>query len=1129
MERAHAIYPRPDMLKQNRKKAGAVPAGRKEPSKETLAALRLGGNRVVVVGLLGGSLHGKARLLGILADSALPQAFDLDDKTSGSGHSEEGHCRIEMYHSAEQNVVYLNLVSIHDSDVFADLVEGLDPNMNHSDFHLLLAKKEYHHLKAMLFMFHVCHFMLVVNHGMTFNLKYLRLFRTLQTVKQMMGPAMTSFLETCAHLPEFKQASAYTPGRCVPALSFVFNMNVVPPFLREDAQRDRDSTQDLSQRSVAEKMRYSLEAQVRYLIRRSRVLPSSESSVQLFTLDSQRLVHMIRAPEEDPFEHFDPLAGFLSDTSSASPQLDFPWLHHNVYRQDVLKLRELLLGQAKATKAQAASKRIELASSSDFYVGCLTLQQFFLYPTKRGGHKARTTAVVHDKLKSFLDPEYKFSQSRCMQALPAAKETYVRDLPQCYPSSVHEKQLDKALRYFYQNARGPAVETFIARLKEECTKFWENGRRLCDALSLTGRPCTYRIHTVPADGAVSSTTPAAEASVSSLPPPLAKGNTERRRRRPQPQPRARGGVGAVHPSRDDRRRRGAQRRDTVEDKDYEEEEGVEEVRPRDRDRLRSRSRDDDDIDDDDDGGNDDDDDEERHDDDDDDNNAEEGEREGDVDAEPCYDDDEANYEERCIPHSSAHRALHACNCGRSRRIREDPFDAKEANYDFFLMDCCREAILFEFPLARSIGGPDPDFSFSFPSFPSWSLCRVGPASLYRREAGLPFEGFVQGFNHLSFMNVPCHYYPIPNTAHMLGQQQQQPSATSATTGATSAAAAPAAAVGGRGQHRAAPLPDSAAGFATLFAAISDEVGAITSTLSASGAKAETSVGTALELAVMHRRQKFLESKGHALHVAASNLGLAVPTSTAIAPAAASALPAAARATSPPRSPMRRRERQRRKGDRDAAYDGDYERDAAIDFPPPANKIERPQATFVSVLLGFEYECPAGHRFLALPSKAHKQDRHYRMKNKGDQRVRLNSDVPLYAPCTGASCCQKVAPALAQLQRLYFVTPNQPESILLRPRIQWSPAQPTQQQATAKAGGAAAAASTSPTGPKHSFETGLEIALPPNSFLCLRLPYVYTLDAEGKRPLLQTGPNEPFQCCLIRDFLYVAVPQAYSPS
>jgi hypothetical protein len=117
----------------------------------------------------------------------------------------------------------------------------------------------------------------------------------------MMGPAMNSFLEGCAHLPEFKQASSFTPGRCVPALSFVFNMarsppplaltcaraddatlyacvqNVVPPFLREEAQRDRESAQDSNQRPVAEKLRYSLEAQVRYIIRRSRVLPSSEN------------------------------------------------------------------------------------------------------------------------------------------------------------------------------------------------------------------------------------------------------------------------------------------------------------------------------------------------------------------------------------------------------------------------------------------------------------------------------------------------------------------------------------------------------------------------------------------------------------------------------------------------------------------------------------------------------------------------------------------------------------------------------------------------------------------------------------------------------------------------------------
>jgi hypothetical protein len=156
---------------------------------------------------------------------------------------------------------------------------------------------------------------------------------------------MTSFLETCAHLPEFKQASAYTPGRCVPALSFVYNMVglalcvcvscvscrvvsspsrafIFGPLCAECrasiSSRGRPARQglhsgdcpmcfaflsllrficvcsaliqipvvsvrqqDLNQRSVAEKMRYSLEAQVRYLIRRSRVLPSSESRYPL--------------------------------------------------------------------------------------------------------------------------------------------------------------------------------------------------------------------------------------------------------------------------------------------------------------------------------------------------------------------------------------------------------------------------------------------------------------------------------------------------------------------------------------------------------------------------------------------------------------------------------------------------------------------------------------------------------------------------------------------------------------------------------------------------------------------------------------------------------------------------------
>lgn len=51
-------------------------------------------------------------------------------------------------------------------------------------------------------------------------------------------------------------------------------------------------------------------------------------SVRLFTLDSQRLVHIIRTPDEDPFEQAEVLAGFLSP-----PQFAFTSLQQNVYWQ----------------------------------------------------------------------------------------------------------------------------------------------------------------------------------------------------------------------------------------------------------------------------------------------------------------------------------------------------------------------------------------------------------------------------------------------------------------------------------------------------------------------------------------------------------------------------------------------------------------------------------------------------------------------------------------------------------------------------------------------------------------------------------------------------------------------------
>uniref|UniRef100_A0A1D1YKM6 Nonsense-mediated mRNA decay factor SMG8 n=1 Tax=Anthurium amnicola TaxID=1678845 RepID=A0A1D1YKM6_9ARAE len=108
-------------------------------------------------------------------------------------------------------------------------------------------------------------------------------------------------------------------------------------------------------------------------------------------------------------------------------------------------------------------------------------------------------------LESSKGLNMKFSMSRCQRALPAAKEFYLKELPPCYPTALHREQLEKALNAFHRMVKGPAVQVFAKRLEEECISIWESGRQLCDAISLTGKPCMHQRHHVKAGGSQTET------------------------------------------------------------------------------------------------------------------------------------------------------------------------------------------------------------------------------------------------------------------------------------------------------------------------------------------------------------------------------------------------------------------------------------------------------------------------------------------------------------------------------------------------------------------------------------------------------------------------------------------------
>ncbi|XP_065004584.1 uncharacterized protein LOC135636639 [Musa acuminata AAA Group] len=107
---------------------------------------------------------------------------------------------------------------------------------------------------------------------------------------------------------------------------------------------------------------------------------------------------------------------------------------------------------------------------------------------------AKSIEAAISCLESSKDLNLKFSISWCQRALPAAKKVYLNELPPFYPTSLHKAHLERALHFFNSMVKGPAMQKFSRKLEEECTTIWESGRQLCDAVSLTGKPCMHQIH-----------------------------------------------------------------------------------------------------------------------------------------------------------------------------------------------------------------------------------------------------------------------------------------------------------------------------------------------------------------------------------------------------------------------------------------------------------------------------------------------------------------------------------------------------------------------------------------------------------------------------------------------------------
>ena len=399
--------------------------------------------------------------------------------------------------------------------------------------------------RALTVLFHLCHLVLVVNAGHAPDLRLLRTLRIVATLKQNAHPAVTAALKPIAsQLQPHRQNNPQTLPP-VPALGVTF----------ATCQHHRAADASALQAALESQMRKLLTSSKQL----ARCAGSGSGTLYSLFKEPGTLVHLeppthallrphtagIADAEVDDIELFGSLLGLLtspplgalptngafdattadSPTTGLSAWMDTLNLAASTHapsaaaaaaplRKFVARLAEvatngcchqtpggLLAAGPPPGGRNAPDAGRHLPSAYQWSLACSQLlDRVFCAervdePSSSRDAPARLPPAA--AITKMLDAESAFSVARGQAALPAALDLYSRSLPPQYTRSVHESRVAAAELHVKAHVIGPAREATLARLRRECLGVWQAGRQLCDAVSLTGRACTFRVHMLP--------------------------------------------------------------------------------------------------------------------------------------------------------------------------------------------------------------------------------------------------------------------------------------------------------------------------------------------------------------------------------------------------------------------------------------------------------------------------------------------------------------------------------------------------------------------------------------------------------------------------------------------------------
>ncbi|KAF2077787.1 hypothetical protein CYY_000908 [Polysphondylium violaceum] len=421
-----------------------------------------------VIGVIGDSSRGKSLFLNRMVESS--QFHELNIQFNK--HTPEETIRFEMYHNKENQNVYINLNSFNDTKVFTDVWNGIK-NVSPYDVEKWLEDSEVVYLKSLLLLFNICNIVFVIFESLTLKLEYFNLFKILKYLKNNHLVLPTSIPEPFSFL---------SVGKTIPMLQM---------FLVKDLTENYERASHL-------KLEESLKKQATILLKHNQLFHTisgcggnagirkldANQQPLFFVETSKPFVRLIRLYQMSTSA----IKALISSNKTAS--------YSSVPFNKQLKYFNQLVGSYESTSHNVPLLFIKAFKNS---MHSLELEFTSFRVWKEYLERLSLALDTSTMFSSFTySPNLRFSSKTCSMHTKWALEQYSdTTLPLTYGAKIHQSRLNKAIKYLCLNANGPALETFIQSLRNDCDQIWRRGRKICEAESATGRICTLKTHIIP--------------------------------------------------------------------------------------------------------------------------------------------------------------------------------------------------------------------------------------------------------------------------------------------------------------------------------------------------------------------------------------------------------------------------------------------------------------------------------------------------------------------------------------------------------------------------------------------------------------------------------------------------------